>query len=127
MAKVGRPEYKVTQEVIDKVYSLARLLLNMKQIAACLGIGYETLFAKKRQFKKFSDAIKKGRADGLAELAADLRQHQKATPAVAIFKAKCHLGWRENEDSAFAATDGEKTFIFKKLDPEKDGKRKKDK
>lgn len=95
----GRPRFKITPEVLKQAEELAILLLNQKQIADCLGIALSTLMDKKKNYKEFSEAIKRGRAKGLAELAADLRRHQKNNPGSAIFKAKVHLKWREQDES----------------------------
>ena len=95
--KPGRPAFVITKAILEEVEKLAFLLLNQSQIADCLGIRLETLCRKKKQHDQFNQAIKRGRARGLAELAKDLRQHQKNTPAAAIFKAKVHLKWKENE------------------------------
>lgn len=95
--KPGRPAFIITKAILEEVEKLAFLLLNQSQIADCLGIRLETLCRKKKQNDQFNQAIKRGRARGLAELAKDLRQHQKNTPAACIFKSKVHLKWREDD------------------------------
>lgn len=61
----GRPQFEITHEVIGKVESLAETGLNLREIALVLGISYETLNEKKKEFSDFSDAIDIGRAKGV--------------------------------------------------------------
>lgn len=61
----GRPSFEVTNKVIEKVERLAATGLNLKEIAAVLGISYDTLNEKRKEFSEFSEAIEGGRAKGV--------------------------------------------------------------
>ena len=63
--KAGRPPLKVTDDVIKKVESLAATGLNLKEIASVLGIHYDTLNEKKKEFSEFFVAIGVGRSKGI--------------------------------------------------------------
>jgi hypothetical protein len=63
-SKGGRPPFEVNQKIIDKVEKLAAQGLHQYQIADVLGICYQTLNEKKKEFSGFSDAIRIGKAKG---------------------------------------------------------------
>jgi len=65
---IGRPPYEITPEVIAKVEKLAAQGLAEYQIAAVLGISQETLINKKKDYSEFSEAIKNGKAKGIAKI-----------------------------------------------------------
>ena len=69
--KGGRPAFRITKEVTEKAEELASLGLTLEQIASCMGICYQTLNEKK---KEFSDALSRGRALGLAWVSNALYQ-----------------------------------------------------
>jgi len=65
---VGRPPFEITPEVIAKVEKLAAQGLAEYQIAAVLGIHRLTLQGKKEENSDFNDAIKNGKAKGIAKI-----------------------------------------------------------
>ncbi len=62
----GRPKFEITPDIIKRVEVYAAQGLTQEQIARCLGICYQTLNEKKKEYSDFSEAIKAGRAKGLA-------------------------------------------------------------
>ena len=72
--KGGRPAFRITKEVTEKAEELASLGLTLEQIASCMGICYQTLNEKKKEFSEFSDALSRGRALGLARVSNALYQ-----------------------------------------------------
>lgn len=98
MAKVGRPAFEVTPEVVAKVEGLAAQGLDLVQIANVLGINRSTLCKKKAQFEELEDAIKRGRDKGIAAISNALFQKAKKGDTTSmIFFLKCRAGWREQE------------------------------
>lgn len=80
----------------DQVKSLAALHLRDTDIALVLGISLRTLYRKKRERRQFSQALRKGKAIGIADAAADLRAQRKAgSVAATIFTLKAMGGWKE--------------------------------
>lgn len=64
--KVGRPEIEITAELCEKAKSLGAKGLNLKEIAHVLGMHYDTLNEKRKEYSEFSDAIAVGRSSGVA-------------------------------------------------------------
>lgn len=72
--RIGRPPYEITAKIIAKVEKLAAQGLAEYQIAAVLGIHPDTLIEKKKAYPDFSDAIKNGKAKGIATITNKLFQ-----------------------------------------------------
>jgi hypothetical protein len=90
----GRPAW--TPPDLNIVKGLASVFLNQEQIAQTLGIHVATLYRKKKQLSEFCDAIKKGRAEGIAVIASRMYEDAKAGNTTAqIFLLKVHAGWRD--------------------------------
>ena len=68
MASVGRPKFKITPAVCKKARELAAQGLTLSQIASCLGISYETLNEKSKEFSEFSDSIRLGKDEGIQQV-----------------------------------------------------------
>ena len=68
----GRPPFEITKEVIAKAERLAAQGLAEYQIAAVLGISQATLIAKKNEYLEFFEAIKNGKAKGIAKISNKL-------------------------------------------------------
>jgi len=62
----GRPKFEITPDIIKRVETYAAQGLTQEQIARCLGICYDTLNERKKEYSEFSEAIKAGQAKGLA-------------------------------------------------------------
>ena len=114
--KGGRPAFAVTPEIIAKVESLAARGMTSEQIADCLGISYQTLNEKSKIYAEFSDAIKQGKAKGIANVtAALLKNVGTGNVAAQIFYLKCQAKWRElelekKEEEKLSDEDFEKKF-----------------
>lgn len=94
----GRPQWKPTPEVINKVEGLAARGLTLGQIAHCLGISYETLRKKKKEHEEFAEAIRTGQARGLLEIANALFEKAKGGDTIAMIfflKSRDPANWHE--------------------------------
>ena len=70
----GRPKIKITAAMLRKAEGFAADGLAKQQIAQCLGIGLSTLMEKQKEFPEFLEALKKGKAKGLATVTNALFQ-----------------------------------------------------
>lgn len=101
--KVGRPPWIPNQEDLEKVESLAAKGLNQQQIADCLGIHPGTLSEKKQEFDLLNEALKKGKAKGIAHVTAALLQNiDNGNVTAQIFYLKTVAGWKEARDGISA-------------------------
>ena len=74
MSARGRPQFEITAEVCAKAERLAAQGLTLEQIARVLGISYQTLNEKAKIYSDFSEAIKNGKAKGIAKITNKLFQ-----------------------------------------------------
>lgn len=65
---VGRPAFKVTPEVLQKVEELAATGMPKIWIARALGIGQDTFIKNIKEVAEFSDAYERGRGAALVKL-----------------------------------------------------------
>lgn len=95
--KRGRPKaIEVTEEVIKQAEMLASQGLNQRQIAAYFGVNKDTITARRKESQTFSDAIKRGRAKGVASIANALFQTARQGNTTAqIFYLKTVGGFHE--------------------------------
>src|SRR5215469_11344591 len=90
----GRPPWVPTPEALKEVENLAARGLSLERIADALGIDIRTLYRKKGALHVFSDAIKKGRAVGEANMADTVFQAgRNGNVMAATFFLKCRAGW----------------------------------
>ena len=98
--KVGRPRFEITPEVCEKVENLSAQGLTVEQISLVLGINKSTLFDKQNEYPDFSDALKRGRGKGIANVTNAL--YQKATVdkdnTAIIFYLKNRAGWVDKQE-----------------------------
>jgi hypothetical protein len=81
---------------LTEVEGLARRGLTQEQIAYSLGIAPSTLYAKKKAFSEFSEAIKRGQAKGITAVASKIYEDALAGNTVAgIFYLKARGKWRD--------------------------------
>lgn len=93
---VGRPPWIPSKEELEKVESLAARGMTQQQIADCLDIHIATLMDKKKEYVELNEAIKRGKAKGIANVtAALLKNIQKGNATSQIFYLKCQAGWTE--------------------------------
>ncbi len=122
-AKVmGRPPFQVTEEVIAKIESMAQLGLSQVQIAKALGITDDTLITKKKTISAISEAMERGRANGIHAVASALfrnatlpsKLHPYGNAAAQTFFLKSKGGFSES-----AAPEGQEVeeFTFRRTRP----------
>jgi hypothetical protein len=70
--KPGRPRIEVTAGLVRTIEGLAANGLTKEQIARSCGFSYETLNEKSKQYSEISEAIKNGRAKGIATVTNSL-------------------------------------------------------
>jgi hypothetical protein len=98
--KVGRPAFAITPEIIKQAEMLAAQGLTQEQIAQVIGCHISTLMDKKNQFIEFSEAIKRGKAKGLAQITNALFSKAKngdTTSMIFYLKNRDRKGWGENQ------------------------------
>jgi hypothetical protein len=118
MSKAGRKPIPLD---LKQVEAFAGLGLTEKQICECLGIGIETLRRRRNGSKDFAEALKKGKALGIAhvtnKLLANINDQKEAS---IMFWLKCNAGWKETQ---ILEHSGKVTLILggDEIDPEKLG------
>lgn len=95
-----KPEKKKTKPKIEinlqHVETLAANGLTQQQIADSLGISVSTIESRLRESEEFKDAIKKGKAKGVAVIANQLFEKAKSGDTTSmIFFLKTQAGWKE--------------------------------
>ena len=81
---------------LKQVESLAANGLTQEQIAAALGISESTLTKRKKENTDFTDAIKRGKAKGIALVTNKLMESIKGGNMTGmIFFLKTQAGWKE--------------------------------
>ena len=81
---------------LAKVESLAANGLTQEQIASALGISERTLRSRKGEIADFADAIKRGKAKGIALVTNKLMESIKGGNMTGmIFFLKTQAGWKE--------------------------------
>ena len=94
----GRPPFEITPKIIQQVEALAAQGLTDEEISLVIGCANSTLSLKKKQFSEFSDAIKRGKAKGIATISNALFQNAKAGDNTSmIFYLKCQAKWRDTQ------------------------------
>lgn len=127
---VGRPPFEITEEIIKTVESYASLGMTQQQIADSLGIHIATLCDKKNEFVEFNEAIKRGKAKGIAFVANKLRENvANANVTAQIFYLKSQAGWKEAQviehggkvevESHFRDAESELNKIYSSIKDEK--------
>jgi hypothetical protein len=93
-----RPRIDITDEMLQKTEDLASQGLNRDEIARCLGISPTTLYKYKRKDAQFANALKNGRAKGLAVITNALFEKAKAgdtTAMIFYLKNRDPEHWRD--------------------------------
>ena len=92
---------------LKQVESLAANGLTDEQIALALGISRTTLASRKRENEQFVQAIKKGKAKGIAVVTNKLMESIKVGNITAmIFFLKTQAGWKETNVQEHTGKDG---------------------
>jgi len=95
---VGKRPWIPTAEDIEKAESLASRGMDQQDIAHCLGIGVSTYYDKKNSYPELEDAIKRGKAKGIAHVTEKLINNIDigSVPAQ-IFYLKARAKWSDND------------------------------
>lgn len=97
---VGKPPWIPSQEDIKKAEEYATLGLTKLQIANCLGISYQTLNEKTKEYEDFADAVKRGQDKGIAMVAAKLVNNVNlGNVSAQIFYLKARAKWSDNDSA----------------------------
>lgn len=110
---------------LKQVESLAANGLTQEQIAAALGISERTLRSRKGEIADFADAIKRGKAKGIALVTNKLMESIKAGNMTGmIFFLKTQAGWKETNVQEHTGKDGTAlqapVFSFQPVKPKDD-------
>ena len=99
--KVGRPKFEITDAIMKKAEDYAAKGLTVDQIAAVLGISDATIYERQQEYPDFYDALKRGRATGIANVTNAL--YEKATVdkdnTAMIFYLKNRAGWVDKQET----------------------------
>ncbi len=88
-----------SEEEIKKVEELASRGMEQQDIALCLGIHPSTLSEKKADFAELNEAVKRGKAKGIALVTQALLNNVSLGNVTAqIFYLKTQAKWREARD-----------------------------
>ena len=115
----GRPEIEITPDICAKAERLAAQGLVTEQIARVLDMGLSTLYEKQARFPELRDAIKNGRAKGIAQVSNALYDNAINGDNVAcIFylKNRDPDNWKDKRDHVHTG-DADKPLATVNLDP----------
>lgn len=94
--KAGRPKGTGIKIDYERLRNLAARGLNKVQIALCLGISRATLFNHLDNDEAFEEAYAKGKAEGIAAVAARLLKAIEGGDTQAMmFYLRTQAGWKE--------------------------------
>ena len=110
---------------LKQVESLEANGLTQEQIAAALGISERTLRSRKGEIADFADAIKRGKAKGIALVTNKLMESIKGGNMTGmIFFLKTQAGWKETNVQEHTGKDGTAlqapVFSFQPVKPKDD-------
>ena len=84
---------------LGEVSRLASLGLSEEQIGQELGVSADTISRRKEDTAGFAEAIKKGRAAGIAHVTNQLREQiDNGNVTATLFFLKCKAGWTESAE-----------------------------
>lgn len=96
MKRKTKPKIEID---LARVEALASNGLTQQQIADALGISERTLRDRKSNSAEFAEAIKRGKAKGIAFVTNKLMEKVKAGNVTAmIFFLKSQAGWKEKQE-----------------------------
>ena len=110
---------------LKQVESLAANGLTQEQIASALGISERTLRSRKGEIADFADAIKRGKAKGIALVTNKLMESIKGGNMTGmIFFLKTQAGWKETNVQEHTGANGTAlqapVFSFQPVKPKDD-------
>lgn len=95
---MGRPRINITPQICQEAGSLASHGLTKAQIAASLGFCRDTLRRKEKEYSALSAAIKKGQAQGIAEISNALYESAMSgnvTAQIFFLKNRASSEWKD--------------------------------
>ena len=95
----GRPKFEITPEICEQVENLSAQGLTVDQIASVLGVSRQTIYERQNEYPEFSDALKRGRGKGVANVTNAL--YTKAVDGdntAMIFYLKNRAGWVDKQE-----------------------------
>lgn len=102
--RVTKPKLEID---LQKVEQYSALGLSQEHIAQCLGISERTLRNRKKESSEFAEAIKRGKAKGIALVTSKLMEQVKEGNTTAmIFFLKTQAGWKEARAVELTGRDG---------------------
>lgn len=102
MARMGATPWIPTDEELLKVEALAARGMEEQHIAMCLGIEPETLSRKKGKIDQLNQAVKRGKAKGIARVTqALLKNIDNGNVTAQIFYLKTQACWKETQVNEF--------------------------
>lgn len=105
----GRPKIIPDDAMCKKAESLAAQGLTLEQIALTLGISYDTLNERKKEYSNFSEAIALGKSKGIATVTNALFNKAKDgdVPAMKYYLNNRDNGnWKDRVDNTHAGPNG---------------------
>ncbi|MBQ8720225.1 MAG: hypothetical protein IJY65_04255 [Clostridia bacterium] len=112
--KAGRPRKRINDTGVSVIIALARVMCTEEEIAACLGVKTDTLYAEHNE-QIFLEALKKGREHGKMSLRRHQFELSKTNATMAIWLGKQYLGQRDvivNETEGESKEEHNITFVF---------------
>lgn len=101
---MGRKKIEIDLAEVEK---LAAIGLNEQQVADSLGISVTTLEDRKQNTLDFHDALKRGKAKGVAQVANNLfKQSKEGNVSAGIFFMKNRAGWTDKIANEHTGKDG---------------------
>lgn len=98
MGKRGPKPIEITPSMIHQAEQLASVGLTKEQIAYRLGFAKQTLYDKIKETPELLDAIKRGQASGIENIANALYDKaMEGDTTSAIFYLKARAGWSEKQ------------------------------
>ena len=86
---------------LKEVQKLASRGLSLEQIAAALGFSVKTLARKRAEMSELSEAIEKGRAQGINTIANALFENaEKGNVTAQIFFLKARAQWKDKHEES---------------------------
>ncbi len=96
---VGRPAFKVTEEILEQAFAFRAEGLSIEQTAHNMGIANSTLCKYQAENTELSDALKMGKSSGIKPIVSNLRKKAEEGDMTAIiFSLKCYGGPDFNPD-----------------------------
>lgn len=105
--KGGRPAIEITDDIIAQAETLAAQGMGTEQIALALGMGASTFYEKQKRYPELKEAVKAGKAKGIAIVTEKLLEKAMNLDTTAmIFYLKCQAGWRDTQAVQLTGADG---------------------